>query len=203
MYIIPHLTDSSDPVSLHASHSGYDAALSTHGPSPALYRTLDAIVDRDYGPHATPAQGIFLLAAMARPKPMPTDAAIAAALGSRVQQGALTGTPHPRTSGFCSEHDDLPDHLGTKEINLLIRVLDGKIKDAPAKLTYIMGLSPEQLRNCVAGVIAAKKLVTSNGRVNMPAAGIQGLRGFLAVSELLPPARKAAPAPTPKPFWEE
>lgn len=178
-------TDASDPKSKAMSRVGYSSARRNNDMTHTKAAVVDHIVHRDYGDNATTAQGLFLLAggSLSPIKDEFSDLGLA-----------------PKSEGWSLLRGiDLPDHCTTKEINILIRVLDGRIGNPGARMEYIMGMSVSQVADKVRYLIDKYGCTTSNGRVNLPAGGIQGLKGFFLASELLPRVSKQDTQPEAAP----
>lgn len=172
-YKLKPLTDSYDFPSVKASRKGLAKALADNAPlSDETKQVIRHIAQRDWG-NATVAQGLFLLATMQLNSPdkvvtlEPIDV-IPSMMKARLDDGQCT------------------QPLTTKELNVMIRVVNGKIKHAAQKMVWILGMSSTDLRHYCKESILATRCTERGDTINLPPNGVNGLSGFFRVGELLP-----------------
>lgn len=174
-YNLTHLTDSDDKVASAKSREAFNQAVNQYKPLTEEQKLMICYVaQRHYG-QATPAQAMLLWITMGVKGPekyaLQPIASIAGCLADRL------------TPGNCTQP------FTTKEFSILIRIIDGRLKNASAKMAAILAM-PDQYAIQSHVREAAARYAQSGPNLVMPNGGVHGVQGWLRLSELFPPIRK-------------
>ena len=179
-YNIPTLTDASDEHSFAKSREGLRRVLQddSNKLSATQVHALRYMTARDYG-KATPAQALLILGAGVPDTTIPLESKM-----------PTPGMFDARLDGNCE------DAFTTKELNIAIRLANGKIPCN--RLAWVLRQDQPALQAAVKDILLANGMRDHGGQVRLPRGGISGLAGFFKTNELFPYIPKDKPQ-TPEP----